>query len=187
MKSMEIAAQALRKYLLENKEKVAADLEEMRAKSEGYDIFKYIENVFGVKDGDLFVICDTELNIFCQAGSEKAVKEGYERCLKGLLAKNKKKQKLGKQFDLYTSRWKKETAFSSSTSEITDNSAYRSIIGLGQGVIPFILEDLRNTDSHWFHALEALTGQNPIKESNRGNIPAMKADWLEWAEEDKLI
>lgn len=44
------------------------------------------------------------------------------------------KQKLKQRFDLYNSIWQNETMFSSSISEITNNAAYRSIIGLGEDV-----------------------------------------------------
>jgi len=47
MKSFEKAKLALRKHLIQNKQKVVADLKAMRAKSEGNDIFKYIENLSG--------------------------------------------------------------------------------------------------------------------------------------------
>jgi hypothetical protein len=96
------------------------------------------------------------------------------------------KQQLKKRFDFYNSIWQSETIFSSSVSEITNNSAYRSIIGLGQEVLPFIFDDLKNNDNHWFYALEALTGQNPIKEKHRGFIPLMKKDWIEWGKENNL-
>lgn len=95
-------------------------------------------------------------------------------------------QQLKKRFDFYNSIWKNETIFSSSISEITNNSAYRSIIGLGQEVLPFIIDDLKHNDSHWFYALEALTGQNPIKENHKGVVPLMKEDWIEWAKENNL-
>lgn len=97
------------------------------------------------------------------------------------------KQQLKKRFDFYNSIWKNETIFSSSISEITNNSAYRSIIGLGQEVLPFIIDDLKTNDNHWFYALEALTGQNPIKENHKGIVPLMKNDWIEWAKENNLI
>jgi hypothetical protein len=42
MKALEKAKIALRKYLLANKEQVKIDLEEMRKKSKGNDIFSYI-------------------------------------------------------------------------------------------------------------------------------------------------
>ena len=96
------------------------------------------------------------------------------------------KQELKERFDFYNSIWKSETSFSSSIAEITNNSAYRSIIGLGQEVVPFIIDDLKATDNHWFYALEVLTGQNPIKENHKGIVPLMKDDWMEWAKANDL-
>lgn len=94
------------------------------------------------------------------------------------------KQQLKSRFDLYNSIWQNETMFSSSISEITNNSAYRSIIKLGEDIIPFIIQDLKSKDNHWFYALEALTGQNPIKMENRGVVTLMKSDWLDWADKN---
>lgn len=45
MEALERARLALRKFLLENKEKVAADLENMRKYSQGNDIFQYLTNI----------------------------------------------------------------------------------------------------------------------------------------------
>jgi hypothetical protein len=94
------------------------------------------------------------------------------------------KKQLGKKFDLYSGIWKTETMFSSNSSEITNNSAYRSIIGLGKDIIPFIIEDLKQSENHWFYALELLTGENPIKSEHRGIINLMKSDWLNWAKKN---
>lgn len=96
------------------------------------------------------------------------------------------KQQIKKRFDFYNSLWKNETMFSSSISEITNNSAYRYIIGLGQEALPLIIKDFKTNDNHWFYALEALTGQNPIKENHKGIISLMKSDWLEWAQENNV-
>lgn len=91
------------------------------------------------------------------------------------------KQELKKRFEFYSSIWKNETLFSSNISDITNNAAYRSIIGLGYSVVPLILEDLRQDDSHWFYALNILTGENPISDNHKGIFPLMKKDWLDWA------
>lgn len=45
MEALEKAKLALRKHLLENKEKVLHDLQIMRSKSVGRDIFNYVENL----------------------------------------------------------------------------------------------------------------------------------------------
>jgi hypothetical protein len=94
------------------------------------------------------------------------------------------KKQLSTKFDLYRGIWKTETMFSSNISEITNNSAYRSIIGLGKDIIPFIIEDLKQSENHWFYALELLTGENPIKSEHRGIINLMKSDWLNWAKKN---
>ena len=94
------------------------------------------------------------------------------------------KKQLSEKFDLYSGIWKTETMFSSNSSEITNNSAYRSIIGLGKDIIPFIIEDFKQSENHWFNALELLTGENPIKSEHRGIINLMKSDWLNWAEKN---
>ncbi len=96
------------------------------------------------------------------------------------------KELSNRDFDDYKSTWEEETIFSSSISEITNNTAYRTIIGLGQKVLPFIIDDLKKNDNHWFYALEALTGQNPIKENHKGIIPLMRDDWLKWAEDNNI-
>jgi hypothetical protein len=44
MEAFEKAKLALRQYLLENKSKVRADLEDMRSKSIGNDIYNYVVN-----------------------------------------------------------------------------------------------------------------------------------------------
>ena len=45
MTALEKAKIALRKDIQKNKEKIAKDLEVMRSKSQGNDIFKYLDNV----------------------------------------------------------------------------------------------------------------------------------------------
>ena len=93
---------------------------------------------------------------------------------------------LRRMFDIYSTIWKQETIFSSSISEITNNSSYQAIIKLGYDIIPFIIDDLKKSDNHWFYALEAITNHNPIKRGHEGDVVLMKRDWIEWAEENNL-
>lgn len=53
MEALEKAKLALRKHLLENKEQVAFDLNKMRQKSVGNDIFRYMENM-----SNAFSLCE---------------------------------------------------------------------------------------------------------------------------------
>ena len=56
--------------------------------------------------------------------------------------------------------------------------SYQRIIGMGMSVVPYILEDLEETGDHWFWALDAITGENPIPDEDVGNVPAMADEWL---------
>ena len=62
-----------------------------------------------------------------------------------------------------------------------DASTYQAIIGMGETALPFILDEMRQRDGHWFWALRAITGENPVPPEHRGNVEAMTQDWLQWA------
>jgi hypothetical protein len=94
---------------------------------------------------------------------------------------------LAEQFETLASQWKAETALLSSTSAMVTHPAYRAIIALGPGVVPFFLRDLEREPAHWFEALKALTGEDPVSREQRGNIPAMAAAWLAWGRKRGLI
>lgn len=79
-------------------------------------------------------------------------------------------------------KWKVETLYTSSGTEIISNSAYRKIIDIGLMAVPWIIRELKKSDDHWFYALEKITGENPIKEQNIGKIKEMKNDWINWAD-----
>lgn len=84
-------------------------------------------------------------------------------------------------FREFKDRWKRETQYSSSVSEIVTHFAYLRIVGMGPVVIPLILKELENNPDHWFVALQSLTGENPVEAEHRGNLRQMAEDWLEWA------
>ena len=48
-------------------------------------------------------------------------------------------------------------------------------------VVPLLLADLEDNHTHWFGALRAITGANPVPVSAAGNIPKMAEAWLRWA------
>lgn len=79
--------------------------------------------------------------------------------------------------------WHRETDYLSSMSEASSHPAYQEIIRLGPEVIPLLLRDLEENHTHWFSALRALTGANPVPVSVGGNIPKMMEAWLRWAKD----
>ena len=89
--------------------------------------------------------------------------------------------KLESKFRELTEEWKKDTKFLSSISQIAMHPAYQRIIGMGSEVLPLILRRLSRKPDHWFWALEAITGENPVPESSQGRLGEMAEAWLDWA------
>jgi hypothetical protein len=58
---------------------------------------------------------------------------------------------------------------------------------MGMPVIPLILEDFRSEPFHWFWALNAITGEDPIPQSMRGRVREMAVARINWGIREKLI
>jgi hypothetical protein len=84
-------------------------------------------------------------------------------------------------FARLASTWKKAVAMLSSSRARETHPAYREIIALGQPVVPLLLRHMEQQGTHWFAALQHITGANPVPEEDAGNIPRMVAAWLSWA------
>jgi hypothetical protein len=84
-------------------------------------------------------------------------------------------------------KWKAETQFTSSMTEIILHPSYQRIIGLGSDVIPFVLQELAENGGHWFWALQAITGENPVAAEDRGRTRLMTEAWLMWGKQNRLL
>ena len=62
-----------------------------------------------------------------------------------------------------------------------------SLIELGPSVLPYLLHDLEREPVHWFEALKAISGEDPVPREHWGNILAMQADWLAWGRKRGFI
>lgn len=93
------------------------------------------------------------------------------------------------QFFMLASSWKRDTVFISSTTEKSMHPAYLRIIGMGKDALPFILKDLieEPEPAHWFVALKAITGEDPVPSEHLGYIDKMAEDWISWAKNKKYI
>ena len=83
-------------------------------------------------------------------------------------------------------QWKTDTQFLSSTNEIAIHPAYQRIIALGETVLPYLIRDVEAGAAHWFWALKAITGIDPVDPEHRGNRKSMASDWLRWAREEGM-
>jgi hypothetical protein len=59
--------------------------------------------------------------------------------------------------------------------------SYQRIIGLGPAALPLIFNELAREPDHWFWALKAITGEDPVPPSARGKLRKMTELWLQWA------
>lgn len=92
-------------------------------------------------------------------------------------------QDLRQPFHDLVAVWKKERGPHSSSARLCQHPAYQQIIDLGPEVIPFLLRELEREPDHWFRALHALTGVDPVPKDSRGKLPEMANAWLGWAKE----
>ncbi|MEG3863286.1 hypothetical protein [Microcoleus sp. herbarium12] len=64
------------------------------------------------------------------------------------------------------------------------HAAYQRIIGMGPAVVPLILRDLEQKPDHWFWALRAITGDNPVAKPEKcDRMKLMTQAWIEWGKE----
>ncbi len=87
------------------------------------------------------------------------------------------------KFEALASQWQAEVGGISFVAEKSRHPAYQEIINMGSVVIPFILRELEKKPSHWFEALRAITGANPIQPEQRGRTKQMAQSWLQWGKE----
>src|SRR5882672_12661671 len=77
-------------------------------------------------------------------------------------------EKLRRLFYEHVERWKNDTQHWSSMPRITSHPSYLRIIGLAgefgkKAIEKLILQELEADPYHWFDALEAISGKNPVR------------------------
>ena len=92
-----------------------------------------------------------------------------------------------RRFAHLAERWREETAALSSVSQIAMHPAYQEIIGLGSAAAPLILRELQRRPGHWFWALRAITGEDPVRLEQRGKIKEMAEAWIQWGVESGVL
>ena len=83
--------------------------------------------------------------------------------------------------------WKSKTRHLSNTAQISLVFPYQMIIGMGPQVIPLILSELEKETDHWFWALEAIAGENPVAKNEAGDMEASARAWILWGKQNGLL
>lgn len=76
--------------------------------------------------------------------------------------------------------WSEATQFHSSAISICMHPSYQRIIGMGKPVLPLIFKELAKSNGHWYWALKAITGEDPVKPKHSGRMIVMRHEWLKW-------
>lgn len=88
-------------------------------------------------------------------------------------------------FNILRQKWDEDVQYQSSASKIIEHPAYQTIIALGEPMIPFIIQEVRNDDAHWFHALRKITGFTPDVGGNY-SIANLQRAWVNWYSEQEV-
>ena len=94
-------------------------------------------------------------------------------------------ESLRDEFQHLSDQWSRETQHVSQISKKVAHPAYFRIMGMGESVVPLLLEALRDRPAHWFAALRATANIDPAP---AGASPSAARDaWLKWGESQGLI
>jgi hypothetical protein len=123
-----------------------------------------------------------------QAQWSRRVKEEYEtrlRLARVLRWHSRPKTEVSRvefQFHQLAERWKKETMHWSSLDRTLAHPSYLRIIGLASQsrdeILRLLLSELRTDPDHWFSALSAITGENPVLIEH--DFDQATQAWLDW-------
>lgn len=77
-------------------------------------------------------------------------------------------------------QWERERPHGADVLEMVMHPSHQRIIGMGPDVVPLLLKELERKPGHWFWALHAITGANPVLPENQGNLKEMAKAWIDW-------
>lgn len=84
------------------------------------------------------------------------------------------------RFEKLSSEWQAASSLCSSLLEMATLPSYQQIIGMGRPAISYILRELSRQPDHWFWALKAISGEDPVQPEDRGDLQKMTQAWLVW-------
>src|SRR5690348_16658725 len=91
---------------------------------------------------------------------------------------------IGEQFQILADEWVhhcRRVMLSSNMRDYLDHPAYRSLVSLGQPVVPFIMDRLPDDEgTPWEFVLEEITGNHFLENPRHFNPAEVKRRWLAW-------
>ena len=121
---------------------------------------------------------------------ETKLREGLSKRTKVIITPTQRlsdQAQLEAKFNSLLAEWRKDVMFLSSVTDMSMHPAYQRIIGMGYAAVPLLLKELEREPDDFFWALSAITGENPIKKEDAGNLAKMSEAWLEWGRNHNLL
>jgi hypothetical protein len=84
------------------------------------------------------------------------------------------------KFEEFATQVEEDCKHLSSPSQIAMHPSYQKIIGMGEPIIPLLIQKLDESPVMWFWALNAISEVNPVPKAHKGNIKLMIKDWKNW-------
>ncbi len=85
---------------------------------------------------------------------------------------------LGARFTALAKKWRQDTLFDSSLSDIYFDPSYKEIMRMGVAGVPFVLRALRDNPERWLHALRFMAPENPA--AGISDFEQAREAWLTW-------
>lgn len=82
-------------------------------------------------------------------------------------------------------RWVSETQNVSSLSAMKSHPAFVELVSIGRGAISAIMDAYTEDAPFLYLILARITDENPVPESARGDIQAIREAWIEWGNKRK--
>lgn len=120
------------------------------------------------------------------AHSEQVVWEGqsrFDRASEGRESGVAETASHRAELEFLAAKWREDTFFTSSETDRILHPAYQRIIGFGRDALPFLLGKVQDGDGNWYHALRSITGEDPVRREDRGDVAAMRRAWITWSQQ----
>ncbi|MDO8509180.1 MAG: hypothetical protein Q7S27_05865 [Nanoarchaeota archaeon] len=99
-----------------------------------------------------------------------------------------RKDNLKKKFEKLALKWYEDTCIHSNPEIINSHPNCEKLIKMGEPIIPFILEDIKNSKyGDWGYILKTISREDPVPRHHYGFYNSMRDDWLAWGKNKGYI
>lgn len=89
------------------------------------------------------------------------------------------------EFGRLVRQWRFETLTESSIDVALSNEAFKRIVEIGQPAVPLIVEEIKTRPDLLVAALTLITGEDPVRPDERGNMVSMATGWIDWYDRNR--